>query len=89
MTAVEAAKSIKELSEKVDYHNHLYYQKSKTEISDVEFDQLLQRLINLENQFPELKFPDSPTQRVGGTITKEFENIAHQYRQESCRRRHS
>ena len=79
MTAVEAAKSIKELSEKVDYHNHLYYQKSKTEISDVEFDQLLQRLINLENQFPELKFPDSPTQRVGGTITKEFENIAHQY----------
>ena len=72
MTAVEARKAIQDLSEKINYHNDLYYQKNKSEISDFEFDQLLESLIKLEEKFPELKLPDSPSQRVGGTITKEF-----------------
>jgi DNA ligase (NAD+) len=79
MSSSEAQKQIQQLTDQVNHHNELYYQQSKTEISDFDFDQLLKKLIDLENKFPELKLPDSPTQRVGGAITKEFENIAHQY----------
>lgn len=79
MTAAEAKKEIRELTDKINHHNDLYYQKHKTEISDFEFDQLLEQLAKLENEFPQFKLPDSPTQRVGGTITREFESVAHRY----------
>lgn len=80
MTKSEEIKTrIKELTDQVNHHNDLYYQKSKPEISDYEFDQLLEELVKLENQYPELRLPDSPTQRVGGTITKEFATVYHQY----------
>jgi DNA ligase (NAD+) len=79
MTYSETDCLIKQLTEKINYHNHLYYQENKTEISDFEFDQLLVQLTELETNYPELKQLDSPTQRVGGTITKEFENIKHHY----------
>ena len=57
----------------------LYYQKSEPEISDYEFDMLLKKLEELEAKHPEYKLPDSPTSRVGGAITKEFETVAHTY----------
>jgi DNA ligase (NAD+) len=79
MTASEAKKIIAKLTNEINYHNNLYYEKHKTEISDREFDLLLEELIKLENQFPDLKQPDSPTQRVGGTISKEFESVTHRY----------
>jgi len=79
MTPTEAKKRIEHLTQQVNYHNDLYYQKHRTEISDFEFDRLLAELENLEKQFPNLRQPDSPTQRVGGTITKEFESVTHQY----------
>lgn len=79
MTPAQAEKEIQALTEKINYHNDLYYQKNKTEISDYEFDQLLEKLIHLENEYPGLRQPDSPTQRVGGTITKEFETVRHKY----------
>ena len=79
MTAEEAKKAIEQLSEKITYYNHKYYQESISEISDYEFDQLLEKLIKLEEQFPEYRYPDSPSQRVGGTITKEFETVYHTY----------
>ena len=79
MTSSEAKKQIQELTDKINYHNELYYQKNKTEISDYEFDQLLEKLTQLEKDFPELKLPDSPSQRVGGTITKEFPSVVHEY----------
>jgi DNA ligase (NAD+) len=79
MSAIEAKKEIQDLVDQINHYNELYYQKNKSEISDYEFDQLLKKLSDLENEFPELKQPDSPTQRVGGTITKEFENVVHQY----------
>lgn len=79
MTSAEAKNIIQELSDQIIHHNDLYYQKNKPEISDFEFDQLLEKLIALENEFPELRLPDSPTQRVGGTITKEFATVTHQY----------
>lgn len=79
MELEEAKKRIQELSDQVNHHNELYYQKSKPEISDYEFDQLLEQLIKIENQFPQLRLPDSPTQRVGGSITREFTAVQHQY----------
>jgi len=79
MTAEEAKKAIEQLSEKISYYNHQYYQESISEISDYEFDQLLEKLIRLEEQFPEYRYPDSPSQRVGGTITKEFATVYHTY----------
>jgi DNA ligase (NAD+) len=79
MTASEAKKQIQKLTDEINYHTDLYYVKSKSEISDFEFDQLLEQLGKLENEFPELRLPDSPTQRVGGAITKEFATVVHQY----------
>ncbi|MCH7400485.1 NAD-dependent DNA ligase LigA [Belliella kenyensis] len=80
MTASEAKVRIEDLTKQINYHNHLYYQEDKSEISDFEFDKLLEELIALEEEFPELLSDDSPTQRVGGTITKEFESATHEYR---------
>lgn len=79
MTPEQAKKEIHQLTEKINYHNDLYYRKNKTEITDYEFDQLLEKLISLEKQFPQFKDPHSPTQRVGGTITKEFPTVYHRY----------
>lgn len=59
-------KEIKELRAEIDRHNDLYYQQAAPEISDFEFDQLLERLKSLEAEHPELITPDSPTQRIGG-----------------------
>ncbi len=79
MTLAEAQIQIAELTENANRFNHLYYQESKSEISDFEFDQLLSKLQELEQQFPTLAQPDSPTLRVGGIVTKSFESVAHQY----------
>ena len=79
MTSAEAKKEIRKLTDTINYHNDLYYQKSKSEISDFDFDQLLKQLVQLETSFPELKEIDSPSQRVGGTVTKQFANVRHNY----------
>ncbi len=57
---------VKNLRDEINRHNDLYYQAAEPEISDFEFDQLLERLKALEAEHPELITPDSPTQRVGG-----------------------
>ena len=59
-------KEITALRREIDHHNELYYQKAAPEISDYEFDMLLEKLKKLEVEHPELITPDSPTQRVGG-----------------------
>lgn len=59
-------KEIERLREGIEHHNELYYQKAEPEISDYEFDMLLDRLRALEAEHPDLVTPDSPTQRVGG-----------------------
>ncbi len=77
---IEAAKvRIAELSEELHKHNHLYYQLSAPIISDRAFDVLLEELIALEKEFPELIKEDSPSQRVGGSITKNFKTVEHKY----------
>ena len=67
------------LTEKINNLNFQYYQNSISEISDFDFDKLLEQLISLENQYPELIRKDSPTHRVGGVISKEFESVNHRY----------
>jgi DNA ligase (NAD+) len=62
----EFQKEMEHLRADINRHNDLYYQKAETEISDYEFDQLLERLKALEAEHPELITPDSPTQRIGG-----------------------
>jgi DNA ligase (NAD+) len=57
---------VQDLRSQIEYHTDLYYQKDAPEISDFEFDQLLERLKKLESEHPELITPDSPTQRIGG-----------------------
>ncbi|GAB3181810.1 NAD-dependent DNA ligase LigA [Telluribacter humicola] len=74
---------ISELVEKLNYYNHRYYQDSVSEISDQEFDELLHNLILLEKAHPELKRDDSPTQRVGGTISKVFPTVYHRFPMQS------
>lgn len=76
---MSVADRINELTERLNFYNHRYYQDSVSEISDYEFDQLLEELVSLENQYPDFKRPDSPTQRVGGTITKNFATVEHRY----------
>ncbi|MBX3291829.1 MAG: NAD-dependent DNA ligase LigA [Acidobacteria bacterium] len=61
-----AEQEIEKLRREIERHNDLYYQKAEPEISDFEFDQLLERLKALEAEHPDLITPDSPTQRVGG-----------------------
>jgi DNA ligase (NAD+) len=79
MDKIHAEKRIKELSSEIEIHNHNYYVNDKPTISDFEFDKLLEELVALENQFPELLLSTSPSQRVGGAITKEFKSVKHTY----------
>ncbi|MBC8109898.1 MAG: NAD-dependent DNA ligase LigA [Verrucomicrobia bacterium] len=70
---------MKELITKINFYNEQYYQNHTSEISDFEFDKLLGELTTIESQHPEVRQPDSPTQRVGGSITKEFTTVQHRY----------
>ena len=72
--------TILNLREELNQHNHNYYVLDKPTISDFEFDIKLKQLQDLENQNPEFFDENSPTQRVGGTITKNFTTVAHDYR---------
>ncbi|MDP2235347.1 MAG: NAD-dependent DNA ligase LigA [Bacteroidales bacterium] len=79
MTKEAAEARVNELTRLLNHHNHLYYVQARTQISDYEFDMLLEELIGLEKHFPDLVKDDSPSQRVGGEITKNFRTIAHRY----------
>lgn len=72
--------TIKSLREELNQHNYNYYVLDKPTISDFEFDQKLKQLQDLEAQHPEYFDENSPTQRVGGMITKNFETVKHEYR---------
>jgi DNA ligase (NAD+) len=77
---IEGAESrVKELSNLLHHYNHLYYVKNESVVSDYEFDLLLKELEALEKQFPSLQDENSPTKRVGGDITKNFETVKHRY----------
>jgi DNA ligase (NAD+) len=70
-------KRAEELRAAIDEANHRYYILDDPEITDAEFDALLRELIDLENAQPELRSPDSPTQRVGATPSERFAPFEH------------
>ncbi|MBX2973347.1 MAG: NAD-dependent DNA ligase LigA [Flavobacteriales bacterium] len=74
-----AQQRIAVLSKELEEHNHRYYVLAAPIISDQEFDFLLKELEALEQQWPEFASPNSPTQRVGGGITKGFPTVMHRY----------
>lgn len=79
MDRLEAQQRITELSAELEEHNHRYYVLAAPVISDQEFDFKLKELEQLERAWPDLASPNSPTQRVGGDITKEFMQVQHVY----------
>ena len=70
---------ILELRKALEYHNYKYYIENAPEISDREFDGLMHDLEKLEEKYPEMYDPNSPTQRVGRDINQEFTQVAHKY----------
>ncbi len=79
MTKDAAKARIEDLSKQLEEHNYKYYVLDKPTISDFDFDKLLEELITLEKERPEFLSPNSPSQRVGGQITKEFKSVKHKY----------
>lgn len=79
MEREEAGRRIKQLIEELEEHNHRYYVLAEPVISDRDFDLRMKELEALEGQFPDLADVNSPTQRVGGDITKSFSTVVHRY----------
>ncbi|WP_339656627.1 NAD-dependent DNA ligase LigA [Flavobacterium frigidarium] len=77
---MDTAQLIESLRQELNRHNYNYYVLDSSEISDFDFDMKLKQLQDLENQYPQFLDPSSPTQRVGGNITKNFETVPHDYR---------
>ncbi len=79
MNELEAKNRIDFLTQQIQKHNYNYYILSQPIISDYDFDMLLKELEELEKNFPLLANQNSPTQKVGGEITKEFKQVIHKY----------
>ena len=77
---MNAEKRIQELREELQQHNYNYYVLDKPQISDYEFDMKLKELQELEEKHPEFEDSNSPTRRVGGAVTKNFETVVHDHR---------
>lgn len=73
----EARKRVQELHEKLNRYGYEYYVLDRPSVPDAEYDRLMQELIHLEEQFPELRTPTSPTQRVGGEVLDGFDKVEH------------
>lgn len=81
----EFLKSYQKLRQQLEHHNHLYYDKDAPEISDYEYDRLMQQLRRMEEEHPELVTPDSPSQHVGGTRSTLFAPVTHTVQMASLR----
>jgi len=73
----KVAKEVAQLREQIRHHDELYYNQAAPEITDLEYDRLMQRLKELEAAHPDLRTADSPTQRVGGQPLESFTQVAH------------
>ncbi len=78
MDRIKAEERVTELNELLRNYGHAYYVLDKPSVPDAVYDQLLHELIELETVYPDLIFPDSPTQRVGGTPLSNFEKVRHE-----------
>ena len=79
MSGQAIKEKIRSLVEELNEHNYRYYILAKPTISDYEFDMKLKELEKLEKEYPQFVYKDSPTQRVGGSITKNFPSVKHRY----------
>ena len=86
---MDILKYIEELRNKLHHHNYLYYVKDRPEITDFEFDQLLSELVSLEKEYPQFFDMNSPTQRVGSSLSNSFETYNHKYRMYSLENSYS
>lgn len=77
MNLTTARELAQKLREQINYYSELYYEKDDPAISDYEFDKLMHQLIDIEEEYPELLTPDSPTHRVGGRASNSFEQVEH------------
>jgi DNA ligase (NAD+) len=77
MASEAIKKRVGKLREEIEYHNYRYYVLDQPEISDAQYDRLMKELEKLEEQYPELRSPNSPTQRVGASPLEEFEIVRH------------
>jgi DNA ligase (NAD+) len=73
----DVERRVQELREQIEHHNYRYYLLDDPEIDDAEYDRLMQELRALENEHPELVTPESPTQRVGGFVSRGFAEVVH------------
>lgn len=80
---MDVLQKIKELTKQLNHYAYQYYTQDISEISDFEYDKLNRELIQLEEQYPQYKQPDSPSLRVGGQILKEFPPVTHEIQMES------
>ena len=76
-SATSAAERVAELRSRIEHHNYRYHVLDDPEVSDAEYDRLYDELVRLEEEHPELRSPDSPTQRVGATPSERFRKIEH------------
>ena len=79
MASEAIKKRVEKLREDIEYHNHLYYVLDQPEISDAQYDRLMKELEKLEEQHPEFRSPNSPTQRVGATPLEAFKIVRHTF----------
>ncbi|ELK23081.1 DNA ligase, NAD-dependent [Anoxybacillus flavithermus TNO-09.006] len=77
MAQHDVEKQIAELREQIEKHNYAYYVLDQPSISDAEYDELMRKLMELEEQYPQYKTPDSPSQRVGGAPLEAFQKVTH------------
>ena len=77
MASKQIEQEVAQLREELNRHNYLYYVEAAPEISDREFDRMMNRLAELEAEHPELASDDSPTQRVGGQPLGSFATVTH------------
>lgn len=75
--SLEMQKQMDELYEQLKYHSHLYYDLDAPTLEDYEYDRMLHRLMDWEEQYPQYRHPDSPTVRVGGHAENTFAPVAH------------
>ncbi|MCI5144495.1 MAG: NAD-dependent DNA ligase LigA, partial [Candidatus Electrothrix sp. AR3] len=77
MESQQAEERLQELREQLEYHAHRYYVLDEPVIADVAYDRMFRELLELEEQFPALLTPDSPSQRVGGVVLDRFMESKH------------
>ncbi len=79
MDSKKARETIEELRKAIEAHNYNYYVLDQPIIDDRAFDLLLEELLNMEKQYPQYQDPGSPSQRVGGQVTKKFSSVRHDH----------